>query len=161
MMISLIAAVSENGVIGKNNTLPWSLPDDLKRFRELTKGKPIIMGWKTFQSIGRPLANRVNIVLSKENIEIPGCVVAHSIEEALRAAGNAKELMVIGGGSVYAQFLSQADRMYLTEIHATIEGDTYFPKFNPEEWEEVERIDHGIDEQHRYSFSFVTLDRKK
>jgi len=161
MVISIIAAVSENGVIGKNNALPWKLPADLRHFKELTIGKPVIMGLKTFESIGKPLPDRTNIVLSKEKVEIPGCTAVHSIEEALQAVGNAEEVMVIGGGSVYAQFLPKADRMYVTRVHAEVEGDTYFPVFNQNEWTEIERVNHEKDEQHPYSFSFVTLERKK
>ena len=161
MIISLVAAVSENRVIGKDNALPWNLPADLRHFKELTIGKPVIMGFKTFESIGKPLSNRTNIVLCKEKVEIPGCTVVHSIEEALQAVGNAEEVMIIGGGSVYAQFLPKADRMYLTRVHAEVEGDTYFPEFNQDEWKEIERVNHEKDEQHPYSFRFVTFERKK
>lgn len=161
MVISIIAAVSENGVIGKDNALPWNLPADLKHFKGLTIEKPVIMGLKTFKAIGKPLPNRTNIVLSKEKVEIPGCTVVHSIEEALQAAGNAEEVMIIGGGSVYAQFLPKADRMYLTKVHAEVEGDTYFPEFNQDDWKETAREEHEKEEQHPYSFNFITLERKR
>jgi len=163
-MISLIAALSENRVIGKDNRLPWHLSDDMKHFREITEGKPIIVGRKTFESIGKPLPNRTNIVLVREkDISIPGCVTVHSIEEALEAAKDAKEVVVIGGASVYKQFLEQRliDRMYLTIVHDNIEGDAYFPEFNLANWEETQHIHHPVDEKHPHEFSFVTLERRK
>jgi len=162
-MISLVAALSENRVIGKDNRLPWHLPDDMKHFREITEGKPIIVGRKTFESIGKPLPNRTNIVLVREkDSSIPGCVTVHSIEEALEAAKDAKEVVVIGGASVYKQFLEQRliDRMYLTIVHDNVEGDAYFPEFNLANWEETQHIHHPADEKHPHEFSFVTLERR-
>ena len=164
MLISLVAALSENRVIGKDNRLPWHLPDDMKHFREITEGKPIIVGQKTLESIGKPLPNRTNIVLvRKKGISIPGCITVHSIEEALEAAKDAKEVVVIGGASVYKQFLEQGliDRMYLTIIHDNVEGDAYFPEFHLVNWEETQHIHHPADEKHIHEFSFVTLERKK
>ena len=164
MLTSLVAALSENRVIGKDNRLPWNLPDDMKHFREVTEGKPIIVGQKTLESIGKPLPNRMNIVLVREkDRSIPGCVTVHSIEEALEAVKDAKEVVVIGGASVYEQFLEQGliDRMYLTIIHANVEGDAYFPEFHLADWEETHHIHHFKDERHAYDFSFVTLEKKE
>jgi len=168
-MISLIAALSENRVIGKDNHLLWDLPDDMKHFRELTRGKPIIMGLKTLDSkeIGRkPLPNRINIVLAREDEvdEIPGCAIVHSIDAAIEAAKDAKEIVVIGGGSIYKQFLEQEliDRMYLTIVHDdNADGDTYFPEFNLANWEEIYHIHHPKDDRHTHDFSYVTLEKKK
>ena len=164
MKISLIAALSENRVIGKDNRLPWHLPDDMKHFREITEGKLIIVGQRTLESIGKPLPNRTNVVLVREkNTSIPGCVTVHSIEGALEAAKDAKEVVVIGGASVYKQFLEQGliDKMYLTIVHDTLDGDAYFPEFHLVDWEETYHIHHPKDEQHAYDFSFVTLEKKE
>jgi dihydrofolate reductase len=160
--MSIIAAVGRNNVIGKGNKLPWNLPADLKHFKELTLGKPIIMGQRTFESIGKPLPGRTNIVLSlDENFKPPGCVIAHSIDEALRITEGAKEVMIAGGASVYKQFLPLANKMYLTLIDADFEGDAYFPEFNWEDWEVVEKIGNQPDEKNPYKYTFLTLQRKK
>ncbi|QQG46166.1 MAG: type 3 dihydrofolate reductase [Candidatus Niyogibacteria bacterium] len=160
MKISLIAAVSKNGVIGKTNSLPWHLPADLKRFKEVTMGKPIIMGRKTYASIGRPLPGRKNIILtSDENFTAEGCVIVHSKEDALKEVGDVEEAMVIGGGMTYEQFLPVASRIYLTEVDAGIEGDIYFPKFDRNEWREVFRERHEPDQKNQYSYSFVILEK--
>lgn len=162
MVISIVAAMGKNRVVGKNNKLPWYLPADLKHFKELTLGKPVIMGKKTFESIGRPLPKRINIVLTRnENFNPQDCLTAHSVEEALKSAGEAKEVMVIGGASVYAQFLPRTDRIYLTLIDADFEGDTYFPEINPQEWKETQRIENEPDEKNSYKYTFITLERKK
>lgn len=160
-MISIIVAVAKNRVIGNNNSLLWKLPADLKHFRILTQGRPIIMGRKTFESIGRPLPDRKNIVItSDKNFALEGCIVVHSINEALKAAGNAKEVMVIGGGEIYKQFLPMAQRMYITWVDAEFEGNVYFPEFRNDEWEEVEREAHEPDDKNQYPYTFVTLERK-
>lgn len=168
-MISLIAAVAKNRVIGNAKGLPWYLPADLKRFRKLTIGKPIIMGKKTYETIGKPLPGRKNIVLAREKeFKAPGCTVVNSPDEALRAAaGNKqvccsrnKEIMVIGGGQVFRIFLPLADRMYLTLIEEEFEGDVYFPQFDPDAWREVGREEHEPDEKNSYSYTFVRLERK-
>jgi dihydrofolate reductase len=160
MRLSLIVAAAENGVIGDGNRLPWRLPDDLKRFRTVTMGKPILMGRKTYESIGKPLPGRTNIVLSRRReLALPGCVVVESIQAAIAAAGDAAELAVIGGAEVYAQALPSADLIHLTRVHATIEGDAIFPKLSSREWTErfIER--HPADERHAYEFSFIELER--
>ena len=162
MIISLIAAIDKNRVIGKENALPWHLPADLKHFRDLTLGKPIIMGRKTFESIGKPLARRTNIVLTNDqNFQAQECVGVHSVDEAIAAAGNAEEAMVIGGAQIFDQFLLRAQKMYLTILDIGVDGDTYFPAWNPEEWEEIAHEKHGRDDEEPYYYTFVTLQRKK
>jgi dihydrofolate reductase len=161
MTISIIAALAKNRVIGKNNKLPWNLPGDLKHFKKLTLGKPIIMGQKTFESIGRPLPGRTNIILSlDENFKPQGCIVAHSIEETLKTLKHEKEIMIAGGASVYKQFLPLVNKMYLTLIDANFEGDAYFPEFNWEDWEVIERIENQSDKENPYKYTFLTLQRK-
>lgn len=159
-MISLIFATSENGVIGKNGSLPWDLPDDLKHFRDITRGKTVIMGSKTYESIGRPLPKRRNIIISRDqNYQVEGCEVVHSPQEALELAQNDGEIMIIGGATIYEAFLPLADRVYLTRVHTRIEGDTFF-HFDTNQWSVVEEEYHPADAQHTYSFSFMTLEPK-
>ena len=158
MIISLIAAMDRKGVIGKNNALPWKLSADLKRFKQLTIGKPVIMGKKTFESIRKPLPNRTNIIVTHDTTyKADGCFVAHSVEEALKAAKNSKELMVIGGAQIFKEALPKADKMYLTLIDADFEGDAYFPDYNKKEWKETFREGH----EGEYKYSFVNLERVK
>lgn len=165
MIVSLIAAVSENGVIGKNNDLPWHLPDDMKYFMQTTKGHHVVMGRKNYESIPekfRPLPNRTNIVVTRqEKFRAPGCIVVHDLERALAIGeSNAEpELYIIGGAEIYRQGLALTNRMYLTEIHARIDGDVFFPEFHKREWKEVSRKPHGTDERHAYAFDFVIYDR--
>ncbi|MFH1181121.1 MAG: dihydrofolate reductase [bacterium] len=156
MIISIIAAIGNDRVIGKNNKLPWNLPEDMEHFKKLTMGKPVIMGQRTFESIGRPLPERKNIILSRDdNFQTSGCLVAKSIDEALEAARETKaaEVMIIGGESVYVQFLPLADKMYLTVVEGDFEGDAYFPEFSYNEWKETERVDNN-------GYSFITLERQ-
>ena len=161
MTISIIAAMAKNQVIGKEGKLPWKLAPDMKRFRALTLGKPVIMGRKTFESIGKPLAGRVNIILTnRHDYQAADCIVTHSLEDALRAAGNTSEIMVIGGAEVYNLFLPHAKQMYLTYIHHEFEGDTFFPKLDPAEWQEITRQDFTSDAENPYTYSFVTLKRQ-
>ena len=160
MIISLIAAMGEGRVIGIENRLPWRLPADMKHFRALTMGKPVLMGRKTFDSIGKPLPGRTNIVVSQDpDFHPEGVTVARSIAEALLAGGEAEEIMVIGGASFYAQLLPRAQRLYITEIHHDFAGDAFFPAWNPGEWREIAREDHSADGENSYSYSFVTLVR--
>jgi dihydrofolate reductase len=165
MVISLIAALSKNHIIGKNNDLPWHLPDDMKYFMQTTKGHHCIMGRKNYYSIPekfRPLPNRTNILVTRQaSLEAPGCTVVHSIEEGITIALNhgETELFIIGGAEIYNHSLEKADRLYLTEIQGEISGDTYFPKFNREEWREVSRKRHEADERHKYAFDFVVYER--
>ena len=158
MIISIIAAVGKNNVIGVNNELPWKLSADLKRFRQITSGKPVVMGRKTFESIGKPLPNRMNIIITRDkNYTIDGCVAVHSAEGALNAAKGSKEIMIIGGGQIFREFLPKAKRMYLTVIEKEFGGDAYFPEYAKNEWKEVSREDH---EDNGLKYSFVDLERK-
>lgn len=148
-------------MIGADNALPWHLPADLTHFRELTTGHHILMGRKTWDSLQRPLANRTNIVLTTRQNELTdGCVAVSSIRVALEMAAKDAELFVIGGANVYAQILPSAERLYLTLVHACVEGDTWFPDLIWSDWQELERHTHDADAKHRYAFSFVTFDRK-
>lgn len=160
MLISLIAAMDKNRVIGNRNALPWYLPADLRHFKELTTGKPIIMGSTTFASIGKALPNRINIVMTRDPAFVAeGCVVVHSVEEALAAAQGHDEAMVIGGANVFEQFLPLANKMYLTMIDADVDGDIYFPEWSPRDWHETSRELHEPDEKNPYRYSFVTYER--
>ena len=168
MIISIIVAMSQNRVIGDKKSLPWHLPSDMEHFKKLTWGKPVIMGSKTFESIGKPLQGRENIVLAKEpDYQANGCQIAHSLEEAIALAEKSElgrksgEVMVCGGVSVYKQFLPLAQKMYLTLIHRDFEGDAYFPEFDKNEWQEKERIDCENDEKNPYNYSFVLLEKVK
>ncbi len=160
-LISIIAAMAENRVIGRNNALPWHLPEDLKRFKRLTLGHAVIMGRRNYESIARPLPGRRNIVVTRHpDYAAPGCVVVHSLDEALSAAGDDEEIFVIGGAELYAQFLPRAARLYLTLVHAEVDGDTLFPAFDWNEWRETARERHAADARHAYAYSFVVLERK-
>ena len=164
MRISLIVAATENNMIGRDNTLPWSLPDDLKFFREKTEGHPILLGRKNYESIGRALPNRRNIIISRQkDLTIDGCEVAASIEEAIDLAqtDEDEEIFVIGGGEIYKLALPLADRVYLTRIHTEAEGDVYFSDLPADEWEEVSSEEHAADDRHEYAFTFLTYDRVK
>ncbi|HEY4340235.1 MAG TPA: dihydrofolate reductase [Steroidobacteraceae bacterium] len=159
-MISLLVAATENDVIGRNNGMPWHLPDDLKHFKALTLAKPVLMGRKTFDSIGRPLPGRTNLVMTRTaGWSVPGVTVVADLEAAIRAAGSAAELIVAGGAQVYALALPRATRIYLTRIHAVIDGDTRLPEIADNEWRETSRELHPIDARHPYAMSFVTLER--
>lgn len=159
--IVLVAARARNGVIGRANGLPWHLPADLKHFRQLTEGKPIIMGRKTFTSIGRPLPKRTNIVVTRDpTFHAPGCLVAHSLDEAFILAGEAPEVMIIGGAELFRQALPLADQLELTEIEADIEGDVSFPTFDPADWQVTAEQAHQSDEANPYPYRFVTYERR-
>jgi dihydrofolate reductase len=161
MRVSLIAALADNGVIGRDNQLPWRLRADLQHFKRLTMGRPIVMGRRTWESIGRPLPGRTNIVITRDTaFRAEGGVVAHSIEQALEAAGDCDELFIIGGAELYAQTLPLADRLYLTRVKAEVPGDALFPPLTPGEWREVGRESHGADENNEYACEFVVLDRR-
>ncbi len=160
MKISIIAAMADNRVIGINNQLPWDLPADMKWFRQNTMGKPVLMGRKTYDSIGRPLPKRRNIVISRdESLKIEGCEVVSSAEDAFELCSAEEEVMVIGGASFYEQTLPQADRLYLTLVHSEIDGDAWFPEVNFKQWQELERIDHQADEANAFDYSFLILER--
>ena len=162
MIISLIVAAPENNVIGKNNDLPWRLPDDMKFFVRTTKGHHILTGRKNLQSFGKLLPNRTNIVLTRDkNFEFEGAIIFHELEQAIAYAekNGESELMIIGGGEIYRQALPQADRIYLTRVHTEIEGDVFFPELNEDKWKLVSEDFHPKDEKHSYSFTFRTYER--
>lgn len=162
MLISLIVAIADDNVIGIENRLPWKLPVDMRWFRLHTLGKPIVMGRKTFESFGgKPLPDRTNIVVTSDtNYKAEGAVVAHSIDEALKLAGDAEEVMIIGGDSFYRQMLPRADLFYLTQVHGKFEADAWFPEFDLNEWKELERTEYPADEANPYACSFIVLQRK-
>ena len=160
MKISLIVAAATNNVIGRDGGLPWHLSEDLKRFKRLTSGKPIIMGRLTYESIGKPLQGRRNIVVSRRgDLEIDGCEVVATLDDALKLTAGAEEVMVIGGGKIYEQMLPIADRIHLTRVHASVDGDTYIPEISEDEWKVVDEENFPADESGQYGFSFITLDR--
>ena len=161
MRVSLIVAASANNVIGVQGKLPWRLPADLKRFREVTTGKPIVMGRLTWDSIGRPLPNRQNIIISRNpDFAAPGCVVVDSPEAAIEAAGNADEVMIIGGGHIYREFLPRTDRIYMTRVDVEIDGDAHFPALLEVDWCETHRESFPAQEGQEYAFDIVTLERR-
>jgi dihydrofolate reductase len=160
MKLSIVVAISTNGVIGRNNQLPWYLPADLKHFRKLTTGKPILMGRKTWESIGRPLPERKSIVITRDrDYTAAGAVVVTSIEAALKAAEPADEIMIIGGSELFREMLREVSTIYLTRVHADIEGTVFFPELDEREWREVDRTDCEPDERNAYAYSFITLER--
>lgn len=160
-LISLIAAMAENGAIGRDNALPWRLSDDLKRFKALTMGKLVLMGRRTYESIGRPLPGRTNLVLTRDrDWRAEGVVAVHSLGQALGIARDAEELVAIGGAEIYRLLMPFARRIYLTLVHAEIPGDTFFPDFDPTQWADVECHSYPADERNAYAFTFVTLERK-
>ena len=162
MRLSIVVAMDSNRLIGKDNGLPWHLPADLAFFKKLTTGNTILMGRKTFDSIGRPLPNRRNIVITgNADIEIAGCEVVNSIEEALSLAQGETEVMVIGGAKLYQQILPSADRLYITRIEGEFEGDTHFPSFNEAEWSQISSDSRQPDENNRHTYHFITLDRRQ
>jgi dihydrofolate reductase len=160
--ISLMVARAANGVIGRDNALPWHLPADLQRFKSLTMGKPILMGRRTFESIGRALPGRVNLVLTRDPAwSAPGVIAVHGLEEAFEHVGTAPELVVIGGAELFQLVMPLTRQIYLTDIHAEIPGDTVFPALTPEEWHEIEKIAHAADARHEHAMTFRTLARRE
>jgi len=159
-MISIIVAVSTNNVIGTQGELPWRLSDDLKHFKQVTMGKPIIMGRKTWESIGRPLPGRQNIVITRQpGFQAEGCDVVTSIDAGIAAAGDVEEIMVIGGGQIYDVALPAAERLYLTRVHTEIEGDAFFPEIDEGEWRLVSDEQHRSDDKNEYPYSFQAYER--
>ena len=154
--------MDRRGVIGAGGTLPWRLSDDLKQFKAITMGKPLVMGRKTHESIGRPLPGRRNIVLTRQqDYEAPGCVVCHDVEGALAACAGFEEVMVMGGASLYELFLPRAGRIYLTRVEAEVDGDTWFPPFDDSAWMEVEHRGHPADANNEYAHSFRVLEKQR
>ena len=163
-LITLAVAVSDNGVIGRDGGLPWHLPEDLRRFKAATLGKPVVMGRRTFESIGRALPGRHNIVLTRAagfRPADPGVSVVHDLDAALSAAGDVPEVMIIGGAEIYALSLPRAGRILLTRVHARIEGDTVFPVLDPAEWEVVTREHFPADSRHPHAMTFEELQRPR
>jgi dihydrofolate reductase len=164
MRVALIAAMAENRVIGRSNALPWHLPEDLKRFKQRTEGRVVIMGRRTFESVGRPLPNRRSIVVTRRHDYHPqGVEIAHSLEEALERARETdpQEVFVLGGAEIYTLALPEADRLYLTIVHADVAGDTHFPECDLSQWTLLDDERHEADERHAYAFSFRTYERRR
>lgn len=163
MLVSMIAAIDKNRLIGNGPDIPWQMPADRRHFRDLTVGKPVVMGRKTFETLKRPLGKRHNIILTRNTAyKAPkGCSVAHSVADVLAFCKETEELMICGGAPIYKAFLPHANRLYLTQIHATFEGDVYFPEFDLAAWEEVKRIDGEPDERNPYPYSFLFLERRQ
>jgi dihydrofolate reductase len=161
-LVSLVVATDQRGAIGRAGGLPWHLPDDLRRFKALTLGKPVVMGRKTWDSIGRPLPGRHNLVITRQaGLDLPGATVVASLEQALAAAGDAAEVCVIGGAEIFGQALPQVDVVHLTRVHATVAADTYLPPLDAAAWDEVAREEHAADERHAHAFSFIELRRRR
>ena len=160
MIISIIVAMDRQGIIGMNYTLPWHLSSDLRNFKKVTMGKPIVMGRKTHTSIGRALPGRENIVLSADpDYRAEGCTVMHSLEEVLACLKEREEVIFMGGADIYAQVLERTDRIYLTEVHAEVTGDTRFPYFDRSAWKEISRQNFKADDRNELDYSFVVLER--
>jgi len=159
--LSLIWAMDQNRLIGRDNALPWKLSADMAWFKKSTMGKPILMGRKTYESIGRPLPGRTNLILTRQkNLEVDGCTVVNTVEQALAAVADADEVMVMGGAEIYAQLFDQADRLYITEIDETFDGDAWFPEFDRDAWQELSRESFGPDEKNTYAYAFIIMERK-
>lgn len=160
MTTSIIVAIAQNYAIGKNNQLLWHLPNDLKHFKNTTSGHTVIMGRKTFDSVGKPLPKRRNIVITRQNISIEGCEVVNSLEKALALCTGEDEMFVVGGAEIYKQAMPVTDKIYLTIVHHDFEGDTFFPEIDYSEWAETARTDHEADEKHAYAYSILTLEKR-
>ncbi len=160
-IISFIWGQDRNRLIGRNNALPWKLPADMAWFKKSTMGKPILMGRKTYESIGRPLPGRTNLILTRQaDLQVEGCTVVHSLDEAKSVVPDADEIMVMGGAEIYALLFDQAGRLYITEIDAEFEGDAWFPEFDRRCWQEVFHESHQPDEKNAYPYAFSVLERK-
>jgi dihydrofolate reductase len=163
--ISILVAMAKNRVIGRNNALPWQLPPDLRRFKELTMGHHIVMGRKTYESIGRPLPGRTNVIITRQaGYQVPGAIVVASIDQALKVCSAGKEvdqeIFVIGGAQIYRQSLGLCQRIYITEIQQEFDGDTLFPELNQQEWREISREKHRLNDDNGLEYHFVVLDRR-
>lgn len=159
MTVTIVVAISENYAIGKNNQLLWHMPADLKHFKQITSGHTVIMGRKTYDSVGKPLPNRRNIIISRQDVVIPGCQVVKSVEAALALCVDEEEVFIVGGAEIYKLAMNKTDRIYLTVIHHTFDADSFFPEIDYMEWKEVSREEHPADEKHKYAYSFITLER--
>ncbi|MBP3317631.1 MAG: dihydrofolate reductase [Alistipes sp.] len=160
-MVSIIVAVAKNGVIGDKNSLLWHISEDLRFFKQTTSGHPVIMGRKTYESLGRPLPNRTNVVISRTATAIEGCTVAHSLEEAVAMFPHDEEIFIIGGAQIYALALDIADRIYITRVEHEYEGDTSFPTWDESQWHLVHSERHECGEKYPYPFAFEVYQRAK
>jgi len=160
MTLSIIVALSENNVVGINNQLPWHLSADLKRVKALTMGHHLIMGRKTYESIGKPLPGRTNVIITRnKNYKAEGCVVVSSLSEALEKSKDDSEAFIFGGGEIFREAISKVNKIYMTRIHTSINGDTHFPELVSSEWKEISRQDFKADEKNDYDYSFINLER--
>ena len=160
MIVSIVVAISENNAIGKNNQLLWYLPADLKHFKNITTGHTVIMGRKTYESVGEPLPNRRNIIITRQNITIEGCEIVKSIEDALALSASEEEVFIVGGAEIYRQSMHLTNRIYLTVVHQKFDADSFFPEIHYDEWLETEQEDHEPDEKNKLPYSFITLERR-
>lgn len=162
MIVTMVVAIAENHAIGKDNQLLWHLPKDLKHFKQITAGHTIIMGRKTFDSMGKPLPNRRNIVITRnEDLELTGAEVVTNMDAALALASSEEEVFIIGGAEIYKMAMSLTDKIYLTVVHHSFEGDAYFPEIDPDIWEETASEHHETDDKHQYKFTYSTLERRQ
>ncbi|MBV8389047.1 MAG: dihydrofolate reductase [Mucilaginibacter sp.] len=159
MTVTIVVAIAENYAIGKHNQLLWHMPADLKHFKQITSGHTVIMGRKTYDSVGKPLPNRRNIIITRQDIIIPGCEVVKSVDAALELCKGEEEVFIVGGAEIYKLAMNKTDRIYLTIIHHSFDADSFFPEIDYMEWKETAREDHRPDEKHKYAYSFITLDR--
>jgi dihydrofolate reductase len=161
MIKTIVVAISENNAIGKDNQLLWYLPADLKHFKNITAGHTVIMGRKTFDSVGRPLPNRRNIIITRHVMHIEGCEVVSSIDAALALCADEEEVFIVGGAEIYRQSIHITDRIYLTIVHQKFDADSFFPEIDYDEWMETAREDHQPDEKNKLRYSFITLEKRK
>ena len=159
MIKTIVVATSQNNVIGKDNKLLWHLPADLKHLKEITTGHTVIMGRKTYDSVGKPLPNRRNVIITRKNATIDGCEVVHNVEDAFAICRTEAEVFILGGAEIYRQAMHLCDRIYLTIVHKDFDGDSFFPVIDKEEWKEVSREDHQPDEKNKLPYSFITLEK--
>ena len=159
-MVSIIVAIAQNGTIGDKNALLWHIKEDMRFFRTTTSGHPVIMGRKTFESLGsKPLPKRTNIVITRADREFEGALTAHSLEEAIRMAGEDEEIFIMGGAQIYREALSVVDRMYITHVERDYEGDTSFPEIDYSAWKEISREEYVRGEEFEHPFAFITLEK--
>jgi dihydrofolate reductase len=159
MIVTDVVAIAENHAIGKDNQLLWHLPNDLKHFKTITSGHTVIMGRKTFDSVGKPLPKRRNIIVTRQDIAINGCEVVNSVEAALALCEGEEEVFIVGGAEIYKQSLHLVNRIYLTMVHQSFDADSFFPEINADEWKETAHEDFPADEKHSVPYSFITLER--
>lgn len=157
--ITIVVAISSNYAIGKDNQLLWHLPKDLKHFKDITAGGTVVMGRKTYDSVGRPLPKRRNIVITRQDIKIDGCEVVKSIEDAIAICKTEEEVFIVGGAEIYRQAMHICNRIYLTIVHHSFEADTFFPEIDYKAWHKTAHEDHETDEKHAFCYSFITLER--